>query len=735
MFCWEENEAKKGKPTWYFLEGFTDAIDWHPGMREGYARYHMYTQLPVYLNPQDLIVGNLNWSIYKEIIFNNVGSQVISEELLDSFLKRDDVSEAEKEEVKRRVEQIRPYTMNEMQDRLPEELKAVSKSTAADSTWFNGHMVFDYERILSEGLNGYRRRLQQYRNRAQNREDYFFYKGLLYALEGMQEFIFRHALMAECLIQRGEPGYDTDRLLRIAANCRKVSQEAPESLEEALQLVWFIFCFGDYDSYGRFDQYMLPFYEKDRKRLSEDGVRELLSFFLKKGEENRGILNMTIGGKRPDGSSGVTEFTYLLMDVIRSLGFKSPNLFLRISAGSEERLYRKAHENLAGGQAIPALYNDDVIIPMLLELGYPDEEANNYCLAGCSQVVLPGRSNFSCDVGVYNALKMLEITLHEGWDILQKKRVGVCQPPVTEITSYEELYERYLEQMRYLTDCGVRINDADILSRKGLPSSVRTLFIRDCLEKGKGIYEGGARYSCVQNEVIGLTNVANALMVIKRLVFEQKKFTLSELIGMADHNYAGYEKEHKIIMDVPKFGNDEECVDEIRKQVGMDFYRYLGSKEGILGKQWAGEVIFQSHINLAPFTMASLDGRSDFEPLADSAGAMRGTDLQGPTALIKSFCKIPVTAPTVSRNLNIRFPKDLFGRQPEKICALFRSFMKLGGVQMQINVLDKEELKEAQIHPEQYKNLVVRIGGYNDYFVEIPKHMQDEVIARTEQQI
>ena len=161
MFCWEENEAKKGKPTWYFLEGFTDAIDWHPGMREGYARYHMYTQLPVYLNPQDLIVGNLNWSIYKEIIFNNVGSQVISEELLDSFLKRDDVSEAEKEEVKRRVEQIRPYTMNEMQDRLPEELKAVSKSTAADSTWFNGHMVFDYERILSEGLNGYRRRLQR----------------------------------------------------------------------------------------------------------------------------------------------------------------------------------------------------------------------------------------------------------------------------------------------------------------------------------------------------------------------------------------------------------------------------------------------------------------------------------------------------------------------------------------------------------------------------------------------
>lgn len=736
MFNYKENEGMKGRPSWWFLEGYTDFIHHHPSMREGYARYHMYTNLPIYIGKKDCIAGNLNWSVYGEIIFNNVGSQVVNEELLKEFMEQEDVSAVEKEEVRKRLQIMEPYTHNNMEDRLPEELKTVSKSTAGMSTYFNGHMVFDYEQILEIGLDGYRERLINYVNHAADKEGYYFYKGLLYALTGMQEFIGKHGEMAEYLLVREVEGYDRQKLRIIADNCSKIKGNPPDTFLEALQLVWFIFCFGDYDSYGRFDQYLYPFYEKDRSRIGEDEIKTQLAYFLEKGEENKGILNMTVGGKKADGSTAVTEFTYLVMDVIRELGYKSPNLCLRISAQSEDRLFRKAHENLSTGQAIPALYNDDVIIPMLLELGYSPETANTYCLAGCSQVVLPGTSNFCCDVGCFNALKMLEITLHGGKDILQDKTAGVPQEGIEECSNFEEFYQYYLEQMRYLIACGVEINHLDIASRKGMPSSVRTLFINGCLESGKGIYEGGAVYNAVQHEVIGLTNVANAMTVIKKLVFEEKRFTLRELIQMTDADFEGYEAEWKAVMEVPKFGNDCEEADSMRVRVGTDFYRELGEKEGYFGgRQWPGEVIFQSHMNLAPFTLASPDGRRKFEPLADSAGAMRGTDTNGPTALIKSICKIPVTAPTVSRNLNIRFPKTLFAKQQEKIIALFKAFLTLKGVQMQINVLNKEDLEAAQVHPEEYKDLVVRIGGYNDYFVDIPREMQDEVIARTEQEL
>lgn len=734
MFNYRENEARKGRPSWWFLEGYTDFMGHHASMREGYARYHMYVNIPVFINPDDCIVGNLNWSVYREIIFNNVGSQVINEEVLNQFLEQKDVSETEKEEVLRRIEVIKPHTHNNMEERLPEKLKAVSKSTAGMSTYFNGHMVFDYEQILDIGLDGYRKRLLDYMGRAEDRENYFFYKGLLYALTGMQEFIGRHADMAEYLLKQRAEGYEEEKLRIIIRNCRKIKGGPPETFLEALQLVWFIFCFGDYDSYGRFDQYMYPFYKKAADDISKAEMKSQLSCFLKKGEENRGILNMTVGGKWADGTCAVTEFTYFVMDVIRELGYKSPNLCLRISAQSEAKLFRKAHESLSTGQAIPALYNDDVIIPMLLKLGYSEETANTYCLAGCSQVVLPGTSNFCCDVGCFNALKILEITLHGGKDLLQDKIVGILQENVLNSTDFEEFYQYYLEQMKYLISCGVEINHYDIESRKEMPASVRTLFIDGCLESGRSIFQGGAIYNSVQHEVIGLTNVANAMMTIKKLVFEEKRFTLEELVRMTDADYTGFDRELKEITDVPKFGNDIDEVDSLRVRVGTDFYRELGRKKGYFGGwQWPGEVIFQSHINLAPFTLASPDGRRSYEPLADSAGAMRGTDINGPTALIKSICKIPVTAPTVSRNLNIRFPKTLFTKQQDKIISLFRVFLMMKGVQMQINVLDKQDLLEAQKNPEAFRDLIVRIGGYNDYFVEIPREMQDEIIARTEQ--
>lgn len=737
MFSFEENERKKGRLSWYFLEGFVRMIDEPPSVREGYARYHMYTNLPIYINPKEKIVGNMNWALANELIYNNVGNQEINVYNVEKFRESDEFTLTEKAVVESYLRKIKPYTLNDIEDRLSDDEQRVSKSSAGGSNHFNGHMILDYEKILSIGLGGYVRRLYAFMEKSQSERDYYFYSGLLYALRGLQEYIEKHAQMAEYLLENKADGYEDEDLKLIIKNCRKLSQKPPESFIEALQLFWFMFMAGDYDSYGRFDQLLYDFYMKDKESAGKDTLEKYLKYFLNKGEQNRGILNMTIGGTNVDGTSAVNELTWLILKAVSDLGYKSPNLCVRLTCDSDQKLYERIHENLSKGQAIPALYNDSLIIPMLMAMGIEKNDAYNYSLAGCSQVIIPGKSNFCCDIGVYNVLKILELALHDGYDRRIHLQAGPHTGTPEQLDSYESLYNAYETQMRYVVQKGVSINNKDVILRKDMPSSIRTLFTEGCLEKAKPIFEGGAVYNAVQSEVIGLTNTANALYAIKTLVYDEKRLTLDELVQALDCNFKGYEQLQNVLKNkIAKFGNDDDRVDEIRAQIGRRFYEYLSTFDGPMGgKHWAGEVIFQSHINLAPFTLASADGRFDYEPLADSAGASQGTDTNGPTALIKSVTKIPYTYPTISRNLNLKFPKDLFKTEKNKIIALFRAYFKLGGCQLQINVVDKEELLDAQKNPENYKNLIVRIGGYNDYFVEIPKEMQDEVISRTGQSL
>ncbi len=737
MFCFKENELRKNKISWFFLEGFVHMIDENPSVREGYARYNMYTKLPIYINPNEKIVGNMNWALSNELIYNNVANQEINEYNLNLFRESEDFTRTEKAVVEGYIRKIKPYTLNDIEDRLSPDEQKISRSSAGGSNHFNGHMIVDYDKILKIGLGGYRELLENYMKESETERDYHFYNGLLYALKGLQEYIYKHAEMAQYLLDNKVEGYNQEDLEMIIYNCKKISNEAPESFIEALQLFWFIFMAADYDSYGRFDKTMYSFYMNDRKHISDEVLESYLKYFLNKGEQNRGILNMTIGGTECDGSSSVNELTWLILKAVSDLGYKSPNLCVRIDADSDQKLYERVHYNLSKGQAIPALYNDKIIIPMLIAMGIEKEDAYNYSLAGCSQVIIPGKSNFCCDVGVYNVLKILELTLHDGYDKRIDEQVSIHTGKIEDFDTFDKLYKAYDEQMMYVIEKGVSINNKDVLFRKDMPSSIRTLFTEGCIENAKAIFEGGAVYNAVQSEVIGLTNTANALYAIKKMVYDDKKITLKELVSALDCNFKGYEELQSTLKNkVDKFGNDCEEVDSIRANIGKRFYEYLSEFDGpIGGKHWAGEVIFQSHMNLAPFTLASADGRFDYEPLADSAGAAQGTDVNGPTALIKSVTKIPYTYPTISRNLNLKFPKDLFREEKDKIIALFRAYFKLEGCQLQINVVDKEELLKAQQNPENYKNLVVRIGGYNDYFVEIPKEMQDEVISRTGQNI
>ncbi len=734
MFDFSINEKLKNIPSCWFLEGFTRLLEHEPALREGYARYHLYTNIPIYINPMELIVGNLDWAISKEVVINSVGNQEINNCNLEEFLKCENITDIKKKIAQKQIELIKPYVLNNIEDTLTQAEKKVSLSSAGTSNHYNGHMVLDYSQILSEGLGGYVNKVINFRDGSKTKKDYDFYDGMLYTLKGIQIYILKHSLMADYLLEYKQEDYNELQLKEIKQNCKNIINNPPKTFLEALQLVWFMFSFGDYDSFGRFDQYMYSFYENDLAIYGKEKLDEYLKFFFNKAEQNRCILNMTIGGTNCDGSSSVNELTYAVLRVVRELGFKSPNLCIRLTDESEHNIYLEVHKNLSKGQGIPALYNDKLIIPMLEAIGIEKEDAYDYSLAGCSQVIIPSKSNFCCDVGLYNALKILELTLHNGFDKRMNEFVGIKTGEVTDFADFDSIYKAYIKQMKYIIQTGVSINNKDIIARKDIPSNVRTLFTQGCLESGKAIFEGGAKYNAVQSEIIGLTNVANSLYTIKKLVYEQKKLTLKELVGILDSNYENKETFRQTILSIDKFGNDIEEVDQLRADISTEFYNELSKYGGAIGgKHWGGEVAFMSHIQFAPYTLASADGRKDFQPLADSGGAMQGTDINGPTALIKSMSKIPFAHPTICRTLNLKFDKEMFKKSAEQIIALWRTFFQLNGCQMQVNVQTHKDLLNAQKNPEDYGGLVVRIGGYNDYFVEISKEMQDEVISRTEQ--
>jgi formate C-acetyltransferase len=454
-------------------------------------------------------------------------------------------------------------------------------------------------------------------------------------------------------------------------------------------------------------------------------------------EECGAILNMTIGGRLADGSCAINPLTYLAMRATREMGFRSPNLSLRIRAGDPDELWQAAHQTLSTGQGLPALYNEDLIASMLAELGYPEREALDYSLAGCSQVILPGRSNFACDVGCYNLLKALELALHDGYDPILGQQVGPHTGALETLDSYDRLEQAYHRQMRSMTRLGVAINDKDMFLRQKEGACVRSLLTMDCLEQGRGIFHGGARFYNIQNEACGITNTANALVALKTLVFEEGVISLDRLVAILDHDWEGQEALRLRFKNKPaKFGNNQAEVDAIRARIAADWYHEIQQYPAVLGGfHWPGEVVFVYHEQHGAYTAASADGRKAREPLANSAGATSGTDLSGPTALMNSMWKIPQDQCRTCCVLNLRFSKKVWKEAWQAMQDLMQTYFSQGGYQMQVNLVSRDELLAARQNPEQYASLIVRVGGFSDYYVRLSASLQEEILARTEHEL
>lgn len=722
--------------TAWFFHAYVSHLADPPVLREAKALAAFWDRAEILVYPQELVVGSLYAT---EVAWFHYGDGVVLDRgrLLD-YVRQNGLNAEDYGEMADRVEKAsyrNPYQPGFCPERFTEEQRRSLYSTAATSTWFGGHLAMDYEKILKVGLGGYRKELAL--GRAAHPEAADFYEAMETTLSAFQRLIRRTAqACGELALCQKEEALRLN-MERAASALRAVEEEPPTGFREALQLVVMVHLCSNADSFGRFDKYLYPFFERDLEqgRLTEEEALDLLQSLVIKVEQLDQIQNMTLGGVLPDGGGNYNRLTELMLRAVAGMGYKGPNLALRVHPCMPPHFWPLITSCLATGKGLPALYNDEAAIPALQRGGYPPELARDYCLGGCSQIMFGGCSQFLNDIGLMNVAKILELTLHNGRDVLDGgKQISPATGEAEEFADFDSLYRAFRKQLDYFIPLEAEINTLDVLERgKKEGYAFRSLFTRGCIESGKGIFEGGPLYQNVQLECIGITNTADSLYAVKQAVYEEKRLTLRELVEILDRNFQGEQDLREYLLGLDKFGNDLEEVDSLRREITQVLFDGLRRQKGPFGGRYIpGEVIFTAHELCGSHVGATPDGRLRGEVLADSAGSSQGMNRSGPTALLNSVKRLPTEDMVTSIVLNLKFHRAFFEKHQEEAAALLRSYFKGGGQQVQVNVCDSEELKHAVLHPECHQDLIVRVGGYSDYFVRLSPALQEEIILRSE---
>ena len=731
--AYRRETAVKPPVTVWYMNAYTEYADRSPVYREACAWHALLSHIDLPLYPEENIVGNLVHS--EAAMFYYGAATYVVWEFVERYIQENGLSQPDGENLRQKaglIDSLR-YKGPVTEVFPPEEMASIEVH-AASSTWFGGHMVLDYDTILSIGLRGYEDKIKNCR-----REDKAeFYDAMDIMLTAVRLFIRRYAEKAESSL--GDEGWDADRLNQIISDLRHIADYPPVTFRQALQLVWMLHMLNGSDSFGRFDQYTLPFYERDIAcgRITHHDAQLLLVDFMVKVEEVNQIQNMTIGGVDAAGFPAYSDLTEDILNVARMVGYKGPNLALRVTENMPENIWTAALSCIGTGIGVPALYNDGAYIDSLVKHGFPREEANNFSLAGCSQVMIPGKCNFYNDVGMMNAAKIFELALYNGKDPRTGIQAGPCTGEPQEFVTFEDFYAAFLAQVDYFCALEGKINNREAAYRSACEGyTMRTLFIGDCVENGQAIFEGGARYNNIELEIIGLTNAADSLYAVKQVVFEEKYITMRGLADAVRADYDGMEELCRKLCEYDKFGNDIDGVDNLRTEITNRFYQNLNAIPASLGGIMVpGEVIFTAHDYEGAVTGATPDGRKAYTVLADSAGSSQGMDREGPTALLNSILKIPTKGRLLTSVVtNLKFTKALYVSSVDKIRWMIAAFFGGGGMQLQINVVDRQTLLKAVENPDEYRSLIVRVGGYSDYFVNLSPALQQEIINRTQQTI
>ena len=578
--------------------------------------------------------------------------------------------------------------------------------------------------------------------------------------EAIIAFANRYADEARALAEKEVDARRRDELLTIEKNCRSVPANAPSTFWQALQYYWFVHLgviteLNPWDAFnpGRLDQHLYPFYVHDRDsgNLSGESARELLQCFWVKFNNQPAppkvgvtaaesstytdFANINVGGLTPDGSDGVNELSYLILDVIDEMRLVQPSSNIQLSRKNPDDCAKHACRIIRKGWGQPSVFSADTIVEELVRQGKSVEDARSGGASGCVETGAFGKEAYIL-TGYFNLPKVLEITLHNGLDPRSGKLLGIPTGDPSTFGSFEDLMDAFRKQVNHFIDVKIRGNNViERIFAESMPVPFLSILIDDCIENGRDYNNGGARYNTSYIQGVGLGTMTDSLSSIRFHVFEEKTMSLTGLLSILGSDFNGYEKTRLLLLNkTPRYGNDDDRPDRIARDIFEIFFCAVDGKRNMRGGTYRINLLPTTcHIYFGSVTGATPDGRKAGSPLSEGISPVQGADRLGPTAVLKSASKIDHTR-TGGTLLNQKFsPSVLDGeRGIENIVHLIRTYFALGGHHIQFNVVNRDTLRQAQEHPEEHRDLIVRVAGYSDYFCDLGKTLQDEIIARTE---
>ena len=742
--------------------------------------------MSIYIEDKSLLAGNQATKNRNAPIFPEYTMEFVMKEL-DQFEKRDGDVFYITEKTKEQLREIAPFWQNNNlrargEALLPEEVRVFmetgvfgmeGKLNAGDA-----HLAVNYERILKDGLRGYEKRVKEYKasldlTDPESIDKYCFYNAVLIVLEAVRNFANRYSVLAQDLAEKELNQERKIELLEISRICSKVPYEPAETFREAVQSVWFIQLIlqiesnGHSLSYGRFDQYMYPYYNRDIKNdtIKESEALELLTCLwiktltINKVRSQAHTLssagspmyqNVTIAGQTIDKKDAVNDLSFLVLKSVAQTRLTQPNLTVRYHKNINKHFLDECVEVMRLGFGMPALNNDEIIIPSFMDWQVKEEDAYNYSAIGCVETAVPGKWGYRCTGMSYiNFPRMLLCTMNNGVDLTSNKRFTKGYGYFTEMESYEELLKAWDKTIREITRYSVIVeNVIDKASERDVPDILCSALTDDCIVRGKTIKEGGAVYDFISGLQVGIANMADCLAAIKKLVYEEKKITRQELWNAILDDFSSPENkkiQEMLIREAPKYGNDDDYVDQLIVEA-YDSYieeieKYPNTRYNrgpIGGIRYAGTSSISANVGQGMSTMATPDGRNAFEPLAEGCSPAHNSDKNGPTAVFKSVSKLRTNKITGGVLLNQKMTPQMLSTEEnrQKLELLIKTFFnRLHGYHVQYNIVSKETLIDAQKHPEKHKDLIVRVAGYSAFFNVLSKKTQDDIIGRTEQSL
>ena len=764
---------------------YRENMDQPLAIRRALMYRNVLAGMSIFIEPQTLLAGNQASSNRAAPIFPEYAMDWVIEEL-DQFDKRDGDRFYITEENKQVLRDIAPFwEHNTTKDRGLAAMPAATKvfydlgiiKAEGNITSGDAHVAVNYRRMLQTGLKEYRARAEQKLQEldlteAENLHKSYFYRAVQIVIDATVASDKRYANLAFKMAQEEADEGRRAELLEMSRVLNKVPYEPADTFYEAVQALWLVhLCLqiesnGHSLSYGRMDQYLNPYYEKDLKegRITEEAACELLTnLWLKTYTINKIrswshtrfsagsplYQNVTVGGQTPDGKDAVNPMSFLILRSVAQTRLTQPNLTVRYHKNLPDDFMREAIEVMRLGFGMPAFNNDEIIIPSFIEKGVKPEDAYDYSAIGCVEVAVPGKWGYRCTgMSFLNFPKSLMIALNDGVDI--ESGIKVCEGVghFKDMTSFDQVMAAWDKIIREFTrQCVIIDNCCDTVLEKDTADILCSALCDDCIERGLNLKEGGAVYDFISDLQVGIANQGDSMAAIKKCVFEDHSMTPAQLWDALMNNFEGEEGERirKLLIAAPKYGNDDDYVDSLTR-ASYDIYidelsHYHNTRYGrgpIGGVYYAGTSSISANVPQGAGTTATPDGRKAGEPLAEGCSPSHAADKHGPTAVFKSISKLPTDKITGGVLLNQKVNPQMLEKEEnrQKLIAMLRVFFDtLHGFHVQFNVVSRETLRDAQVHPEKHRDLIVRVAGYSAFFNVLSRQTQDDIIERTEQVI